>query len=1315
MGGCPRGMCGSGATEARADRPVSVNGGRLLAGWVMLSLVAALGCRASATHAPARVGEVAEQPDPAANPPPPGDPRVAIGTQWLRQPQARGLATSSDGEWLATWDYGELRWHALPSGEPGPRLVLRGASVAMAREVPVVAARTPDGLAVLTAGSAEPTCVAEDMRGDLLGVEARGRFVAVGSEYDGWVAVVDASDCSVVARHEGKDSRLRSVAVVDDDPLTVITARGDDLERWRPAQGEPKTLRSDVGIVVLQPGPGPDQFSSAGQGGVVRIHDVADGRATHAFVIESARYTPRTLCVSPKGMRFAVATHGNDVFVVELGAAAKTPEPAEPLPEPFAISDRATDPAAIRSGRVVWRAEDLGYDTSAVFTADGKHVLTTSWDAAVRRFLAADGTPKPIGPEGPLAPVEHLLLSADADSVFVAQADRVLELSLKTANVVSRTESTPGRITSLALAADGTLAAGLVNGALVRFDADGKVAQVEPWLTAKVAGLAVLPDDRGLAATGGLFTAWGNGDDFRLARGGEYDLTTPSALSVSPDGATILVGDHDGDLHAFDAATGDVVAAGELEYPDRIRAIVYDPTGTRIAVVGSDLDLLSADDLTPLRYVDPWAASVRGAAWSPDGTRIAYVDDEGMIFVLDGTSGQAVAAGSHEGEKYTAVAWLPGDDLLLARHDTSLVLRAVSSLDPEHEDVVASRVPFEGDDPEDDERPVRVYPFEDPTPWRRVPVDCGPALRDAAGRPLPACAKQRLGRTGWQLPDDTEQLELVGDHVWASGDSAVVRVDATTGERVTTIPTAYVGAAGFAVSDDGNTIALSRSRDVQVWDGAKGRLAGIPWTSPRDVDHMALDPRGRRLAVADATGIEIRPTRGDPSAPSRLVLATEAPTEALAFAEDGRALWVANAEGLDLYGVGDGKLRTHVDALPVEGLVFFSRAGGFGLWDELGELVIGDAASQQRTVLAPDLLEIVDVAPAANVVLALGTGPMPDQETQWTTVGAGRVLAQAERVGGPQALSEDGTRLALSVDDVLEIRDTTTLDRIAPQHPSQPNLEAVALDRDEVVAVADGGVIRWSLRGGTKRRIELPGTSWSWAAVSDAGRFAATWELDRLKVVDLKTGALATMRQPMLSVIAVSVDGRRVLARDYADQPRVLVLDVARKKVLLRRGGGPAPDHAAMSDDGRVIALPDVGGVEVIDVATRGTRRIALGDDPETTADSLALGHDGARLIATLSKRAYVVDVQAGKVLRTLGERAPSPDLSDDGSRLAFIDEYGRLQVWPTEGGPGQTFFGLSRHAGSPRFSPGSRTSLVVLDANPAAAAVVFDLSRARP
>ena len=956
--------------------------------------------------------------------------------------------------------------------------------------------------------------------------------------------------------------------------------------------------------------------------------------------------------------------------------------------------------------------EDLGYDTSAVFTADGKHVLTTSWDAAVRRFRAADGTPKPIGPEGALAPVEHLLLSADGSSVFVSQHDRVLELSLKTANVLSRTEPAPGRITSLALAADDTLAAGLENGALVRFDAAGKVERVEPWLTAEVRGIAVLPNERGLAATGGLFTAWGNDERFQLARATEYDLTTPSALTVSPDGTTILVGDHDGDLHAFDVATGEVVAGGELEYPNRIHSIVYDPTGTRIAVVGSDLDLLSADDLTPLRYVDPWAASVRGAAWSPDGKRLAYVDDEGMVFILDGRSLEALAAGSREGEEYTAVAWLPGDDLLLARNDTSLVLRAVDTLDPEHEDVVASRVPFEGDDPEDDERPVRVYPFEASGPWRRVPVDCGPALRDADGRALPACATKRLGRTGWQLAEDTDQIVFVGDDVWASGESALVRVDTKTGERVTSIPAEYLGTADFAVSDDGNTIAFGRGRDVQVWEG--GRLAAVPWRSPRAVKHVALDPRGRRLAVADEEGIEVRPVKGDPKAPSRVILSTDAPAEGLAFAEDGRSLWVANAEGLDLYRVDDGSLRTHVDALPVEGLVFFSRAGGFGLWDELGDLVIGDAASQQRTPLPQDVLEIVDVAPAANVVLALGVGPAPDHHTHWTTVGAGRVLAQAELVGGPQALSEDGTRLALAIDDVLEIRDTASLDRIAPKDASEPNLEAVALDGDEVVTIADGGVTRWSLRGGTKRRVELPGDSWSWPSVSDAGRFAATWELDRVKVTNLETGATRSMRQPLLDVMAVSVDGRRVLARDYADDPRLLVLDVTRKKVLLRRKGGPAPDYAAMSDDGRVIVVPAEGGVEVIDVATRRTRRIALGKEPEATADSIVLTHDGARMVATLSERAFVVDLQEAKVLRTIGEAAPAPDLSDDGSTLAFVDDFGRLQVWPTEGGPGRTFFGLSRNAGSPRFSPGSRTSLVVLDAGPVATAVVFDLSRAR-
>lgn len=114
---------------------------------------------------------------------------------------------------------------------------------------------------------------------------------------------------------------------------------------------------------------------------------------------------------------------------------------------------------------------------------------------------------------------------------------------------------------------------------------------------------------------------------------GVGDVT--SAPAWSPDGTQFVFGARGGALYSVDAASGAHSLLVRLpgEHLDSVDGIVWSPDGARIAVM---------NDLQPgggrLYVMDADGSNIRvltqdfgpmGVAWSPDGTRLAYVDASG--------------------------------------------------------------------------------------------------------------------------------------------------------------------------------------------------------------------------------------------------------------------------------------------------------------------------------------------------------------------------------------------------------------------------------------------------------------------------------------------------------------------------------------------------------------------------------------------------------------------------------------------------------------------------------------------------------------
>ena len=102
-------------------------------------------------------------------------------------------------------------------------------------------------------------------------------------------------------------------------------------------------------------------------------------------------------------------------------------------------------------------------------------------------------------------------------------------------------------------------------------------------------------------------------------------------LYLAPDGSRILIGQHDPSpsLLLGDAATGDVVALDDLEPSDYFGA-AWSPDGTRLAVTeGNGLTIIDGDGVTRER-IEPVENAVESLSWSPDGSHLAIIAGDSL-------------------------------------------------------------------------------------------------------------------------------------------------------------------------------------------------------------------------------------------------------------------------------------------------------------------------------------------------------------------------------------------------------------------------------------------------------------------------------------------------------------------------------------------------------------------------------------------------------------------------------------------------------------------------------------------------------------
>ncbi len=144
----------------------------------------------------------------------------------------------------------------------------------------------------------------------------------------------------------------------------------------------------------------------------------------------------------------------------------------------------------------------------------------------------------------------------------------------------------------------------------------------------------------------------------------------------------------------------------------------------------------------------------------------------------------------------------------------------------------------------------------------------------------------------------------------------------------------YAGQGDFhavAVGPQGKVLYIGDTQNDQVGaiDMPNYGQAGTFPTATAGLDAFALDPAGRRLAVASGTGITstVRIYDLTNGTHKDITLSSQSQPESLLFSSDGNTLWIATASGFETYSMNTGSQTSTTVSGGVGAMAYSPRSG----------------------------------------------------------------------------------------------------------------------------------------------------------------------------------------------------------------------------------------------------------------------------------------------------------------------------------------------------------------------------------------------------
>jgi len=577
-------------------------------------------------------------------------------------PDGREVVTASTAGVARVWDLGTGR----------ERLALKHDDVVTDAEF------SPDGRRIVTASKDHTARVWDAASGHELARVGQGAAVTqaafspdgreiVTASDDGTARLWDATDDYQVASAHYQDGLRRdSFLPADIQRMKGAVARAISRSDVAARKRELASLQHDGRVSAARFSADGKLVVTASDDHTARLWDAVTGnelaRLQHAAPVQTAAFWA-------DGSKVLTTTQGNVAQIWDVAGTLGLPlhHDADVQWAAFSRDGRYAVSASVDhtarvwevgSGRAVVQLNDRAAVRSAVFSADGRRVVTVAGDATVWevpggrelariRQTVADLRQAVFSPDG-----RRLLTAGGTDYSAriwdIAQQREVLRLSHD--GVVNGVAFSPNGTRALTVSGDHTARVwdAASGRELLRMSHDQAVRQAV--FSADGRRIATASDDHTAAV-------WDAMSGRRLARlpHDNRDGVVVREATFSSDGALVLTASSDHTARVWDAATGRELA--RFRHGNAVLSAAFFPDGRRVLTASSDhtariWDVASGRELFLLQR----ANLMRQAAVSPDGTRaITAADDAARLWDVS-----ALSVGSPELNSRVCV-WLPAD------------------------------------------------------------------------------------------------------------------------------------------------------------------------------------------------------------------------------------------------------------------------------------------------------------------------------------------------------------------------------------------------------------------------------------------------------------------------------------------------------------------------------------------------------------------------------------------------------------------------------------------------------------------------------